>query len=326
MSSWPELAQASQNVFSTPEFADVWCRHFGGTTRIREHERVVLPLVVERRGPLRVLRFIGHGVADELGPVCAPAARAEAASLLREELDRGGWDVFVGELLRGDADWSALRAARVGGDASPVLRFASTDWDAYLATRSSNFRQLVRRTLRKVDEAGGVFRLADAASLAGDLDTVFRLHRERWAGSKTLFDRYEAFHREFARVALERGWLRLWLLEVDGAAAAAWHGFRFATADAYYQAGRSTRFDELRPGLALLAHTVRDAQAAGMAEYRFLRGDEPFKFRFTDEDPGVVTVAAARGAAGRAALAAARLTRALARRRPRSRRTAPTAA
>lgn len=325
MSRWSELAAAARNVFATPEFAETWLRHFGGEPDVVETERVVVPLVRERRGPLRLLRFVGHGPADELGPVCAPADRDEGRRLLNERLQRGGWDVFVGELLPGDGDWSGLGRA-VGGDASPVLRFGTRDWDEYLATRSANFRQLVRRTLRKVESAGGTYRLADAASLERDLDTLLALHRERWAGRGTGFDRFERFHREFAALALERGWLRLWLLEVDGLPAAVWHGFRFAGVESYYQAGRARRFDELRPGLALLAHTVRAAQADGLDEYRFLRGDEPFKYRFTDDDPGLITVARARGALGAAALAGGRLTRALARRRRRSPRRPPPSA
>jgi hypothetical protein len=53
-----------------------------------------------------------------------------------------------------------------------------------------------------------------------------------------------------------------------------------------------------------------------MREYRFLRGAEQHKYRFTKLDPGLETVALGRGVAGRAALAtytAARNARDLAR-------------
>ncbi len=51
-------------------------------------------------------------------------------------------------------------------------------------------------------------------------------------------------------------------------------------------------------------HTVREAIADGIEEYRFLRGDESFKYRFATADPGLETIAAPRGVMGRAALAA----------------------
>src|SRR3712207_8266564 len=51
--------------------------------------------------------------------------------------------------------------------------------------------------------------------------TLFRsrLHEARWAGrggSGSLNARTRRFHEQFAALALERGWLRLWTLELDG--------------------------------------------------------------------------------------------------------------
>ena len=53
----------------------------------------------------------------------------------------------------------------------------------------------------------------------------------------------------------------------------------------------------------LLAHTIEAAFADGMDEYRMLRGDESFKYRFATSDPGLETLARPTGALGRAALA-----------------------
>jgi hypothetical protein len=41
-----------------------------------------------------------------------------------------------------------------------------------------------------------------------------------------------------------------------------------------------------------------------MAEFRFLRGSESYKYRFAEDDPGVVTVACARGVRASATLRA----------------------
>jgi CelD/BcsL family acetyltransferase involved in cellulose biosynthesis len=137
------------------------------------------------------------------------------------------------------------------------------------------------------------------------LDTLFRLHALRW-GSGTTFARTEAFQREFAAAAAARGWLRLWLLELDGRPAAAWLGFRYAGAECYYQAGRDPSLDQGSVGFVLLTHTVRAALENGARDYRFLRGGESYKYRFASADPGLETIAVPRGAAGGAALGAAR--------------------
>ena len=52
----------------------------------------------------------------------------------------------------------------------------------------------------------------------------------------------------------------------------------------------------------LLVHSIREAVADGMREYRFLRGGEEYKYRFADEDPGLETIALSRSSVGRAAV------------------------
>src|SRR5439155_17070455 len=115
----------------------------------------------------------------------------------------------------------------------------------------------------------------------------------------------ESFHREFAQVALDRGWLRLWILELDGRPAAAWYGFRFGGVETYYQSGRDPAADRLAVGFVLLVQTIRAALKDGIREYRFGRGAESYKYRFASEDPGLETVAVATRPLGRAAIRAA---------------------
>lgn len=310
-----ELAEATRNVFATPEFHETWWRlHGNGKLQLHavfEAERLVglLPFYAWKPG---VLRALGHGAGDELGPIARPGHEAAVAAATRR---------LARTLLLAEH----VPAGRLGGsvlrsEQSPVIDVASfDDWDAFLGSRSSNFRQQVRsRTRRLAREHDVRFREADAVSLDADLDTLFRLHRLRWPEGSEFADR-ERFHRSFARVGLERGWTSLMVLEVDGAQAAAWYGFRFADVDAYYQSGRDPAFDRESVGLVLLAHTIERAFADGRTQYRFLRGDEPYKFRFTDDDARVETVAL-----GPAALAVRALlvSRDAARRLARSRRRA----
>jgi hypothetical protein len=46
-----------------------------------------------------------------------------------------------------------------------------------------------------------------------------------------------------------------------------------------------------------------------MSEYRFLRGEEEYKYRFASSDPGLATIGLTRGFTSRAALSAALLAR-----------------
>jgi CelD/BcsL family acetyltransferase involved in cellulose biosynthesis len=272
--------------------------------------RVVALLPLQRSGEraLRTLRFLGHTHGDHLGPVCAPADRARAAAALRRMIANERADLFLGDKMPASEGWPAFLGARVLRRAgSPVLRFHGASWDDLLRSRSANFREQVRRRERKLRREHDVrFRLCDdLGRLEDDLDELFALNAARWPGDRWFAGATEAFHRDFARIALERGWLRLWLLEADGAPVAAWYGFRYGDAESYYQAGRDPAWDRQSVGFVLLAHTIRAALEDGMSEYRFLEGGESYKYRFANADPGLETIAVARTPAGSAAVAAA---------------------
>lgn len=321
--AWQNLDTRSDNVFTTWEWATTWWRHFGRSRRerivVQTDDRggavVILPLYLELSCPLRVLRLIGHGPADELGPICAAADERLGVQALREFLARSPrrWDVFIGERLPAARNWTHEigRGGRsLRRESSPTIVFEDGGWDAYLASRSGQFRQQLKRKERRLAAAGDVrYRLCDdRASLDRDLDTLFALHQARW-GNGSIFTTMSqaAFHRDFAHRALERGWLRLWLLQVDGAPVAALYTFRYANVEWYYQGGRDPAWDKASVGTLLLAHSVRVAAEDGVAAYRLLRGGEAYKGRFANHDPGVETIAFARGPARPALAAAAHL-------------------
>jgi CelD/BcsL family acetyltransferase involved in cellulose biosynthesis len=285
-----------ENLFATEEWLETWWSHFG-----RDRPRVGDGLLYEtRRFPVRVLRLVGAGISD-----MAPVEPERLQELLASER----WDVFVGEAMpTGSGELLAGRVLR--RHSSPVVRFAEGSWDEFLAARSPNFRSQVRRRERKLLEEHALgFRLSgERNGLAADLDTLFALHRARWPHGSSSFgwnERVLAFHREFAPLAFDRGWLRLWFLEAGGKPVAAWYGFRFGGVEHYYQAGRDPAWEPYSVGFVLLAHTIRTALEDGMQAYRMLLGGEDFKRRFTTEDPGVETVALTRGAVARIGLALA---------------------
>lgn len=316
---WTRLAAEMGSPFSTWEWADAWWRHMspGGELALRAcrdgdgRTVAILPLYVRRRGPLRVIRFVGHGPADQLAPVCAPADREPAAAALRQALAErvGGWNVAVLERLPGEQAWPGLlgvAAART--EPSPVLDAGGMDFDAWLKSRSKNFREQVRRRERKLAKAHELeYRLSDDPErLDRDFDELVRLHRLRFGDTSRAFDPpRDALHRDFARAALERGFLRLWTLELDGVAVAAWLGYRMGGTEWYYQSGRDPDHERESVGFVLMSHTIRAALDDGMSAYRLLLGDESYKDRFANADHGLDTIVLSRGI-GRGAQLAAR--------------------
>jgi CelD/BcsL family acetyltransferase involved in cellulose biosynthesis len=323
---WDALAEAAGNPFGTHAFASGWWKVYGGgrrlaLTRVRGEDGrtvAILPLYRADRGPVRLLRFLGHGAADEAGPLCAPADRSLAlAALRRQTRALGPRGLLLAERVASDAGFAeALGGPVVRREASPVLAIGGQDWEGWLAGKSSNFRGQVRRMERRLARDHDLrFRLTeDPAALPADLETLFRLHDLRWkaeGGTAAFSEDRRTFHRDFAARALERGWLRLWIAEIDGEPAAAWYGLRHAERDWYYQLGRDPRWDGAKIGFVLLVHTIRDAFEAGVSGYHFGLGDEEYKGRFATHDAGLDTLVAGRprvaALAGAAAQAARRL-------------------
>jgi CelD/BcsL family acetyltransferase involved in cellulose biosynthesis len=266
-----------------------------------------VPLVIVHGRYVRKARFLGYGAANELGPIGAVEESAEA---LRLALDttRGEWDVFHGESLPGTGWPERLGATLVWQEGSPVVTGPWPSWDEYLATRSHNFRGELRRKERRLLEQGLVPRdVSEQDELERALDSLFELHRRRWGDEASpFFAGLEAFHRAFSRVAFDRGWLRLRLLELDGRIVSVTHGFRFGEAEWSYQFGRDPSFDHGSLGLVASAQAIREAFAEGAREFKLGPGRQDYKLRFATADPGLETVGIARGLRGRASLIAAK--------------------
>jgi CelD/BcsL family acetyltransferase involved in cellulose biosynthesis len=317
---WHGLARACGNPFLSWEWSSTWWKHFG-----EEREQVILgcedgdgelvgiaPLYVDSERPMRVVRPIGHFPADVLGVIAAPehaaaVDRAFAAHLAEEE----EWDVLLLERTPDPGLADPLDARRIRTYIEPELRIEAEDWDGFLRSKSKNFRGQVRNYENRLrrDHEFELRLCDDPARLEADFETLVRLHQmtRELRGDHPLGafpPELAAFHLDFARAALEQGWLRFWIASIDGEPAAAWYGFRYGGADWFYQSGRDPRWLRESVGFVLMAHTVRDAVEHDIHTYKLLLGNEDYKARFATDNPAVDSFAATRGLRGRAALGA----------------------
>jgi CelD/BcsL family acetyltransferase involved in cellulose biosynthesis len=335
---WDALARRSRNVFQTWEWTKLWWRHFGDgrpllATLVRRRDGeplAILPLYLATRRPLRIARFLGHGPGHELGPICAPGDRALACRALRRALrehDRRV-DLFLGDGLPGDEAWTAELGGRQTARriSSPLIWTADTTWDRFLASRSHHFRARLRNHERRLARDWGLsYRLAeDPARLEDDMRLLFELHEKRWGPDPS---EHYAVNRRFdwdlAPLALEQGWLRLWMMELEGKPAVALLGLRYGGVEWLIRFGRDPdpRRRTISAGLVLLGHAVRSAIEDGATAYRLGRSAAEYKDRFADADPEICEIAVPASLAGSAGVRGLphglRLLRSLRRRFPR---------
>jgi CelD/BcsL family acetyltransferase involved in cellulose biosynthesis len=303
---WTPLAVQTSNIFATWEWHRTWWDHFGNGNRLaittlrdlRGTLRGVVPLYLWKQRPVRIARFLGNTAGDQLGPICAAGDEAAVGRTIRD-LVRGGqaWDMVLGEQLPGGCAWGKRLSGRVvSREGSPVVRFAGT-WEETTGRWSRRLRKELRRDERRLrdDHDLQITTLAADGDLETELDTFFTLHRARWP-DRTRFEQRESFHRDFARQAFDKGWLRLRIATADGKPAAARLGFRYRDIESGYQSGWDADYSRYSLGILLAADTIRVAHEDGMKEFRFLRGGEDYKYRFANADPGLETVILSRGA------------------------------
>ncbi|HEX5224269.1 MAG TPA: GNAT family N-acetyltransferase [Solirubrobacteraceae bacterium] len=272
----------------------------------------LLPLALSSSGRLPTLRFAGATHADYLHPVCRRGDDERVASAAgRALVGIDDWSLVVLDNVTAGAGWwqtlgrdaGAVGLAGYRDSVLPAIEFAGADWNEYLAGRGRSFREQARRYPRRLERHHRVSyrRTTEESELERDMTTFFSLHDARWGtrgGSSLAGERARRFHLDFALSALRQGWLRLWFLEVDGAPAAAWYGWRIGSRYAYYQAGFDPRFSSLAVGFVLMVHTVRAALEEAASTYDMLLGDEPYKARFCNDSRDVRTVTLSRSRAG----------------------------
>jgi CelD/BcsL family acetyltransferase involved in cellulose biosynthesis len=309
---WNELLRASDadNPFLTWEWLHTWWTHLGGTDRLR--------LIVVRAGdqlvaiaPLRLagrprawfprLEFLGtgHAGSDYLDLIVRRGREAESLPALARYLSSPPQALRLERLPSGSlsAQLAAQLAASPDGWASstapdgtcPIVPLAGHTFDSYLATLGSSHRANVRRRLKALRQRFDVRfdRVTAEAERREMLAALEAFHDRRWRnqGGSTAFETpgVRRFQDEATRRALELGWLRMYVLRLDGAIAAVMYGAMYGGRFYFYQHGFDDRYQAHSVGLVLMALTVQAALDEGAREFDMLWGVEPYKFLWARE-------------------------------------------
>jgi len=304
---WRSLLERdpASSVFHTPQYLDVWWSEFGAGAALRVVEvregdelRGIVTLVVKDG----IVGFAGdHDTTDYRGPISAPTDRdAVAAAVLGAVADER-WDLFEMDGLAADSGWpeALSRAAKDAGMTVEEVQTAACprvtipgSYAGYLASLPGKLRHEVNRKARRLERDAGPYtvRLATEHTLDDDLEAFFQMHRSSH-GPKGRFmhEGMASFFGSFAWMLFSQRWLRLALLEIGGEPWAGVYAFRSGNDWDVWNSAYDHRRRELSPGMVLMAECVRLAAEEGCTTFDFLRGTEPYKYRF-----GAVDVALSR--------------------------------
>ncbi len=299
---WSELVRADPagTIFHTPDFLKLYWEEFG-----EEPEHLLLAFGEDDGTQVAAaafeligdtLRFLGGTeITDFMGPVGKPEARtAFAERLWAGLLSRGDWREADLRGLPEDSPWlSELRDAAAGlgleveesedqNGVAPILELPAT-WDDYLAQIPSKLRHEIRRKAKKLETETGPFTVETATeeTLLPLLDRFVELHRMS-EGPKGVFmvPGMEIFFRRLGQTFCQRGVFRLTFIRVRDELAAGTIGFSFGGTYSLYNSAFDRTWQQLAPGMVLVAEDVRQAIEEGCVVFDFLKGDYAYKYRF----------------------------------------------
>lgn len=308
---WDALLHRSDaSVFQSFEWVRTWWRHFGAgkglqCLTVREHGTLtgIVPMYRDDIAffgipVVRRLLFIGRPLSDYLDIIAAPGREETVAASFAEwlHMNRQAWDVLdveelppwsrTVELLPQEVRTRGMKSYRLPGPPCPVVPLPPT-FDEFMSRLGPATRSGLRRKTRHLHEDFTVRHVVltePGEAVRAAVRTFVDIHGRRWKalGYPSAFDdpNHTEFHVNAAEEFARRGWLRLYILETNGAAVAASLEFNFRGRIYMYQSNASAPEEVMRysPGLQIKMDAIERGIGEGMTVYDLLRGDEEYKY------------------------------------------------
>jgi CelD/BcsL family acetyltransferase involved in cellulose biosynthesis len=310
---WDRLLETSTSdcLFLTWEWLYAWWKHVGGRRRLRllvlRRDRTTIGIMplgwsppgLPQGAPFGVLEFLGSGQAgsDYLDVIAHEGNEDVVCAAFASYLGRTS-DVCKWTNLRSGATAHGMlpRLAKGGWSVTesitnlcPYIRLTGETWESYLAQLGSEHRYNFRRKWKRLnrEHVVGLETVCRQDECRESIDLLIRLHNLRWS-SRGGTDAFHTpalvgLHREFAAVALDRGWLRLHTLRVDGHPAACLCGYQYHGKFYFYQSGFDPAYETYGVGVILMGLAVQRAIEEKSAEFDFLHGNEAYKSHWSHD-------------------------------------------
>lgn len=225
--------------------------------------------------------------------VLGACGRPEVIAALWDSLHRlpQRWDMFrVGRVLDPSPLGSGLRGFLAAGTVSHRMRreHASylielpADYEAFLAGRSSRFRNYLKRRTRRLEERGSieVRRAGEGMPAAEAYRDLLAVEERSWkhehGSAITAIPRQRAFYRQLCEGAAHRGRLHLTLMYLDGTPVAFNLGMVQGRTYYYLKTSYAAELRPLGPATVFRALLIRSLIAEGLARVDF--PGEPYEW------------------------------------------------
>ena len=258
----------------------------------------LVPLMLAKGRAMPVLEWLGAGRSDQapllLRPDSADACLDAIFSFLRASPFR--WCLLSLRTLQpSQHKWLVDRLPADGyladqDDVSPRTVIQG-GWDDYLAKKSRKHRGNIKRLLKRAQELPALQITCVSEFTSVLLDEIMEVERRSWKaqeGSLRLEGEGRDFYQTFLQQFSAKRQLEIWTCRYNETLLAYIITLNYQNAVFYYNgAYRSdcASFDQdLSPGSLLIASALKSAHDRGIRTFDFLRGDEPYKKLWVNEE------------------------------------------
>jgi CelD/BcsL family acetyltransferase involved in cellulose biosynthesis len=312
LQEWARLWRSSTATpFQSPYWLLPWYRHLNlgqpQLITVRDSSGLIgLAPLTRAADPSGVpcMYLAGTGVSDYLDWLALPGRENEVANAVWQTLQEteADGDRLDFQQLRPSSVLHRAAAARgwtaqaSGATAPPreglelhevcpaLVRHPSAAWpipEHFLEKLEYERRRMLRDNELKFESA-----------TAGNFDRLFdgflRLHAARWStrGQAGVLgsDSLRRFHEDAASRLHTAGVLRLHTISRQAVPIAAFYGFVYRDTGYYYLGGFDPPYEKWSVGHQIVWHALRLASEEGVTTFDFLRGQEPYKYRWGCRD------------------------------------------
>ena len=184
--------------------------------------------------------------------------------------------------LKGEADQRGWSHQQIQLQPAPYVHLPG-DFQAYLSTIDKKQRHEIRRKMRNLESnlvVSDFYIVQDRDQLTSETQALIDMMAQDPIKREFLTDAMRQHMHNTVKTAFDHGWLHLAFLTLDGEKAAAHFSFCYNNRIWCYNSGWEWDFRDFSPGWVLLTHILQWANENGIDQLDFMRGDEPYKYKF----------------------------------------------
>ena len=309
--SWNLLLGQSRHdeLFLRHEWLRCWWKAFGKSSKLFVHVLRdggnllgAAPLMIRfgmyRGLPARVVSFMENHNTFRSDFLYAPGNDAFVDLVVRFLLQhRAEWDLVELNNIPDDSPTCErlLMATKKHGlfcHARPGLRSPFIEfekcWSDYIASKSRKIKKTMNNWRNRLSRRGNTEfeEVRDFGDPDRRLDRLFQISEVSWKGAHGRSmggDRKNRlFFRLLNRVAVERKWLHIWLLRLDGRPVAFEYHLRYNGTELGLRSDFDENLRDVSPGSNLDAYIVQRLFEEKIHKYDMGGGCDPYKVRWTD--------------------------------------------